>query len=266
MEIDNEDLLEAIDEGKIRILEITNIELALYKIYLIECINEYLLAFKVSYDYDRENKKYTTIIEPLTLGEIVKSIVSNATVGSVLFHNYGALGFLENSTPKIYGHKVFKHMMTAIHEGKCSIYDFSKYLVPDTSNFFHRVYTGVYRLLKKDKKFPLDKVLDKSFEYEEKDDIKYDNKFYRFYSHRLAIYEDATFDTLPLEKLGTMDVDPKEFTFINSIMSKKEKEGEYLEFIIELYTKIKFAKYITYAHEYIIDILTNIGEKYQSYI
>lgn len=128
-----------------------------------------------------------------------------------------------------------------------------------TNSFFDNVLLEVYNKLIEVENFPVEQVVD--LEFKNDDSKSYIPKFHLFYKRVICGGEDKPFIEI-LSKTFRFDRNPKEFTLISAIMTNKYK-SEYIEFLIELYTKIRYIYYIKWIHEKCKNIIHEIEENSQ---
>ena len=131
----------------------------------------------------------------------------------------------------------------------------------DTDKFFDLAFIEVYNNLINIEGFPVDQVIDIEFKVDTAK--QFIPRFYIFYKRQISCGEDKPFREM-LGKTLQFSRNPKEFTMISAVMTDRYK-SDYIEFLVELYTKIRYIHYMYWLRCTCKSILNDIDE-YQSYI
>lgn len=133
--------------------------------------------------------------------------------------------------------------------------------VVSTDKFFDLAFIEVYNKLIKIKGFPVDQVIDIEFKVDSTK--QFIPKFYIFYKRVISCGDERPFNEM-LGKTLVFNRKPKDFTMISAVMTDRYKSG-YIEFLLELYTKVRYIYYMQCVYIHCTSIVRTI-EEYQSYI
>ena len=133
--------------------------------------------------------------------------------------------------------------------------------VVSTDKFFDLAFIEVYNKLIKIEGFPVDQVIDIEFKVDTTK--QFIPKFHIFYKRVISCGDERPFTEM-LGKTSIFTRNPKDFTMISAVMTDRYKSG-YIEFLLELYTKVRYIRYMQWVHCSCTSIVRAI-EEYQSYI
>lgn len=139
----------------------------------------------------------------------------------------------------------------------------SDYRITDMSQFFELIFIEVYNELIKTKELPIDQVIDIEFKIDKTKD--YVPKFYLYYKRNISCGDDKPYPEILARGLKELTREPKEFTLISATMTSIYK-CENIEFLMELYTKMKFVFLINYLYGKMRQFTETVENRYKIFI
>ena len=139
----------------------------------------------------------------------------------------------------------------------------SEYRITDMTQFFELIFIEVYNELIKTKDLPIDQIIDVEFKIDKTKD--YVPKFYIYYKRNISCGDDKPYMEILARGLKELTREPKEFTLISATMTNRCK-CENIEFLMELYTKMKFVFLINYLYGKMRQFTATVENNYKIFI
>lgn len=225
-------LQEIIKNGGARLVSIFNRDSVLY---LIEILDSHkLYGFKI-------NDNDPVLYKVSSIEELMKFVIdSSASITSYEKDNYKLVDD-EVSSSATLGLEILNTIMASTHA------DISEEYVIDVSQFFDEATAFTYNYLIKNSIFSVEQIIDLELKIDKSK--TYIPKFYTYYKR--FIYKDGHDNNYQTLTDGTVDRfgrAPKDFTLISNILLDNYS-ADYLEFVLEVYTKIKYLNLMKYKFD-----------------
>lgn len=259
-------LMEELKNGKIRVLVFNRNDIDSTKsLYLIELLDKEKYKSKRLIAVDIIDVDSNVIINPIGVENLAIHIANYASTENL--YSYDNFIFPDDEAEDAYkkGEPIIEEFDDCMASHLGVNYTLDEYFIDDTDgNFFDTVLVTVYNFLMKDNSIPIEQVIDIEFPIAK--DKLYVPKFYMYYKRNIAP-EDLTYEEIYKEYLQTKDLDryPREFTMISHVVMT-DYRPEYLEYLFELYTKIKYIGLVRYKYNKLQKEIELIKNKYQNFL